>query len=151
MYIHLFTSPAIWEIGTGWELSFRLNQEVWYDEKTSSLQRITLFKLWHLYTTHSPRLFPSFFWQSTAIPVCASEPPGPFAKYLWVAISLELLYQKMGCASVGSGGRGCSDHPLVFFKNFVVILMHCQGKVGVMFVTCQGFALKFQLCPSYLF
>lgn len=39
---------------------------------------------------------------------------------------------------------------LFVFVNFVVILTHSQGTVGGMFVPCQGFALRFQLCPGYL-
>lgn len=38
----------------------------------------------------------------------------------------------------------------LFFLNLVVILVPRQGNVGVMFVACQGFAVKFQICPRYL-
>lgn len=51
---------------------------------------------------------------------------------------------------VGGGSRGGSDICIFFFLNFVVILVHRQGNVGVTFVACQGFAVKFQICPRYL-
>lgn len=53
-----------------------------------------------------------------------------------------------GCA-YGWWWQGWLRHRF-FFLNLVVILVPRQGNVGVMFVACQGFAIKFQICPRYL-
>ena len=51
------------------------------------------------------------FYQSTIVPVCASESPGPFAKYSWVGRKPGAVLSEdgEGVMTVGGGNRDRSE------------------------------------------